>query len=131
MECRRSLYGYIDSFRDSPLLSPSLKTALILYRGYFYHCQEPHCAIILETINSDTTVCVDCQTKRTEEQLKKQVQRILQYLDLSGYSPGIPRSIEAIFLKLSPSIISPLPRKTHQAAFEAIAKKFHEKIARY
>jgi hypothetical protein len=32
--------------------SPSLKTALILYRGYFYHREEPHCATILETNNS-------------------------------------------------------------------------------
>ena len=61
-------------------------------------CQSEDCIFC-----SSNAVCVDCQAKRAEEQLNKQTQKNLQYLDFSGYSPAVPKCVETIPLKVSPS----------------------------
>lgn len=71
-------------------------------------------------------ICVDCQVKREEEKLKKQIKGPLDYLDLSVHCSTIPELYDVVPLNISPSTALSLPRVIRRAAFERTVQQLRE-----
>lgn len=83
--------------------------------------------------NSQTNICVDCQVRRLEKEMKKSQKsaKRMEYLDLNGFSPPLQNSVPTLPFEIVSSTTNSLPWKLNDDVVVAKIKELRNSTFMY